>query len=64
MAGGGVRKATLPKEEDAREAAAEGGAHLGLHKQLQKFQPVVRLDEASAVVKPQRERFLLLLDFA
>lgn len=37
VAGGGMRKAAPPEEECAREAAAEGGAHRGLQKQLQKF---------------------------
>lgn len=37
VAGGGMRQAALPEEEGAREAAAEGGAHRGLQKQLQKF---------------------------
>ena len=37
VAGGGTRKAAPPEDEGAREAAAEGDAHRGPQKWLQKF---------------------------
>jgi len=42
MTRGGMRKGAPSEEEGTREAAAEGDAHRGLQKQLQKFYPVAR----------------------